>query len=279
MRKLLLASVIALLAGQTAAQQIGIAQVSLNGGKAAGVSPSTLLTGLLSYYTLDEGSGATRVDVKGGNDLSDNGTVGSVAGVLGNAASFTSTSYLSAAYNSSFEGGIAGGTGASWSMWLRRSATPASSGSAQLYGASSSGKNLQIGILGAASGANVGKTSTTHRDTNSSQPNLTGSTNICDDAWHHVVVTYNASDLKHRVYLDGSLSATSTAGTATNLFNLNATLYVGKGATATVYAVGNPTRALIDELANYDKTLSSTEITCLFGGGTPPAYPFTGVCN
>ena len=49
----------------------------------------TLATGLVSYWALDEASG-TRYDsvVASGNDLTDNNTVGSVAGKLNNAASF-----------------------------------------------------------------------------------------------------------------------------------------------------------------------------------------------
>jgi hypothetical protein len=49
---------------------------------------SPLLAGLVSYWTMNEAAGATRVDSLGVNSLADAGTVGSAAGLLGNAASF-----------------------------------------------------------------------------------------------------------------------------------------------------------------------------------------------
>lgn len=55
-----------------------------------------LLTNLVSYWKLDEASG-TRVDSHGSNDLTDNNTVGSAAGIISNAADFTEadSEYLS----------------------------------------------------------------------------------------------------------------------------------------------------------------------------------------
>jgi hypothetical protein len=46
---------------------------------------STLATGLVSYWELEEVSG-TRVDSHGSNDLTDNNTVGSGTGIQGNCA-------------------------------------------------------------------------------------------------------------------------------------------------------------------------------------------------
>jgi len=51
---------------------------------------SSLWSSIVSYYSLDEGSG-TRADSKGSNNLSDNNTVTSTSGVRGNAASFLSS--------------------------------------------------------------------------------------------------------------------------------------------------------------------------------------------
>ena len=52
-----------------------------------GVALSTLVTGLVAYWSLDETSG-TRADSVGSADLTDNNTVGYDTGVNGNAASF-----------------------------------------------------------------------------------------------------------------------------------------------------------------------------------------------
>jgi hypothetical protein len=57
-------------------------------------SSSSLLTGLVSYWKLDETSG-TRFDSASTNNLADNGGVGSTIGKIGNAAEFDTTNYLS----------------------------------------------------------------------------------------------------------------------------------------------------------------------------------------
>ena len=54
-------------------------------GSAAAAPPSTLLTGLVSWWKLDEESGV-RYDAVGSNDLTDNNTVGFSTGLVGNAA-------------------------------------------------------------------------------------------------------------------------------------------------------------------------------------------------
>lgn len=63
-------------------------------------------TNLISWWTLDEASG-TRNDSHGTNHLTDNNTVGSAAGVYGNAGNFiySNDEYLSIASNSSLQSG------------------------------------------------------------------------------------------------------------------------------------------------------------------------------
>lgn len=66
----------------------------------------SLLDNLVSYWKLDEASG-TRVDSHGSNDLTDNNTVGSTTGKIGNAASFVAANaeYLSHTNNTDFTTG------------------------------------------------------------------------------------------------------------------------------------------------------------------------------
>lgn len=82
------------------------------GGSGVTVTPrnknedNNLLNGLISYWELNEVSG-TRYDSHGSNDLTDNNTVTSAGGKIGNAASFVATNseYLSVASNSSLQTG------------------------------------------------------------------------------------------------------------------------------------------------------------------------------
>jgi hypothetical protein len=65
-------------------------------------SENTLLNSLVAYWKLDETS-STRFDsTSNNNDLTDNNTVGSATGKIGNAADFDGTNYLSAPNNATF---------------------------------------------------------------------------------------------------------------------------------------------------------------------------------
>ena len=76
---------------------------------------SSLLTSLISYWTLDEASG-TRNDTHGTNHLSDNNTVTQASGKLGNAAQFTSANleHLGLADNTDISTGDIDFTLAAW---------------------------------------------------------------------------------------------------------------------------------------------------------------------
>lgn len=66
-----------------------------------GAAPSTLLDGLVAYWTMNEAAGSNRADSVGSSTAVLNGTVGSVAGKIGNAARFNSNvaNYLSVTDN------------------------------------------------------------------------------------------------------------------------------------------------------------------------------------
>lgn len=93
--------------------------VSFWGANRASISNHpTLLTNLISYWPLDESSGVRR-DVHGGNDLTDNNTVGATDGVIGDAAKFrhANDEYLSHEDNSALS--IQNGnTSFTFSFWL-----------------------------------------------------------------------------------------------------------------------------------------------------------------
>jgi len=80
-----------------------------------GGNASTLLNDLVAHWRLDEASG-TRVDVHGGNDLTDNNTVTQAAGRLGNAAQFTAANseYLNISDNAVLSMGDIDFTIAAW---------------------------------------------------------------------------------------------------------------------------------------------------------------------
>ena len=79
------------------------------------VASANLLTDLVAYWPMEETSG-TRFDVVGSNDLTDNNTVTSAAGIRGNAAQFTAANeeYFSLADNADVSMGDLSFTIAAW---------------------------------------------------------------------------------------------------------------------------------------------------------------------
>jgi hypothetical protein len=248
---------------------MGVGTTETTPGVASGIAvmeePSTLLTDLLSYYTLD----ADGADSHGANPLTNSGTVTFAAGKLNNAAIFSSTSgRLTAAYNISYAAGVSG-AGASWSVWLRTDISD--SGLSVLSGedtTSNSSWRIQdaqsnsrmLGFV-RASGVLV------------SSP--TGTVN--DSAWHHFVMTYDPADKLLRAWLDGAGPTTSSAGSQNNLIDNLVGINLGGDVAGSLF--GESTVAELDEWGSWNRALTSTEVACLFGSGSPPAYPFEGVCT
>jgi hypothetical protein len=87
-------------------------------------NPSSLLTGLVSYWGLDEASG-TRVDLHGTNHLTDSSSpfsnVGQAVGKVSNAAQFDGSSYLSHVSNADLQCGDVDYT---FGFWMRPDSLP-----------------------------------------------------------------------------------------------------------------------------------------------------------
>ena len=117
--------------------------------------------------------------------------------------------------------------------------------------------------------------------TNAAQVDLGGTGTINDGNWHHVAAVYDNGDIK--LYIDGSLDASTTSGTA---FGTGATAYgfVGVGSEATAYnGTTGPNYYFngdIDEVRIWDVARTQSEIqasmnTCIESGslGLQLYYP------
>lgn len=222
------------------------------------VSPSTLGVDLISYWSMDESStgvgAVARVDSVSGLDLTDNNTTASGTGILGNAADFelANTEYLSRADEAAIS---TGDIDFSFSVWINTE---------------SQGGNMDI--LGKWSGEYL------FRYNNASDrldwlvvgtPLTTVTANnfgaVPNATWMHVVVYHSATDGEIGIIVNNGTPNTAALGT-------------GPTDSASNFGVGsrigsNYFDGLIDELYFWKKKLSATEITTLYGGGTPPAYP------
>lgn len=219
----------------------------------------TLPTSLVSYWEMEETSG-TRVDSHGSNDLTDNNTVQSEAGVQGTGALFDgSTEYLTNASSTIAAGDI------SYSAWIKQDAT---------------GNDFICGDIDAAATNSTQFTITTGNkiffrwwDNSTNNSSRTGTTALAVDTWYHVVasvdVSAGASGIK--LYVNGVEEAyTGSTNNATSKNAHSSTFYVGANY-AGAYFDGT-----IDEVGMWNKALTAQEVSDLYNNGSGIQYDAGG---
>lgn len=242
-------------------------------GGAAAAAPSPLLTGLVSYWKLDEASGQ-RNDSHGTNHLSDNNTVTQAAGAkIGNAAQFTraNSEWLSVADNAS----LAFTNQFSLQAWVWRDSLVLNSGIAAQWTYQTSGSwafqtdntgdgaDLICFIANALDDAGVNW--------------LRFDSNHVINTWYHLVLVYDGTQSGNtnrlKVYQNGSiLSVPTENGTiAASLQNSTGDFVLSDfGGTLDRYWDGR-----MDEVALWNRALSEPEVGDLYNGGAGLAYPFS----
>jgi hypothetical protein len=226
--------------------------------RAAGGGDSSLLNDLVAYWKLDETSG-TRFDSAGTNNLADNNTVGSAIGKQGNAASFGPgrDEYLS------YPSPVIQTTTFSVSAWVSLKSFTAF-GRAIFY----------QGNLANDAGLHLFAINTWEGETNCLGFRYNGAGNspsnsnvITLNTWHHVVVTYDGSEVNF--YVDNVAAGSNTidisASPSPDPF------YMGVWFALDADRIWDGD---IDELGIWSRVLTSGEITQLYNGGAGITYPF-----
>jgi len=106
---------------------------------------------------------------------------------------------------------------------------------------------------------------------------LPGTTNdptaITDfDEWYHVVVTYSSAEGTANIYVNGELNISQTKTTIlTPLSDTDAAVAIGARAKSdyTPEALGTSTDGLIDEVAIWDRVLTSAQVAYIYNNGVP----------
>lgn len=217
---------------------------------------STLTANLVAYWKLDETSG-TRSDSVGGNDLTDNGSVGSTIGVQGNAADFDGTNYLE---DTSFP--TATGSIVSIAGWAYLGNTSdamlflAHYNSALPYPGYGLGLNVGVGNAGTQ------KIVVWVGDAVSNwQPSTI---TVSASTWIHVAATITSTTTK--LYLNGSLDRTISQTATISYAGL---LRLGENPQGTSALFG-----ALDGWGIWDRVLTDSEVTALYNSSTGLDYPF-----
>ncbi len=249
------------------------------GGAAAAPPPppSGLLTGLISYWKMDETSGV-RVDsvTASGNDLTDNNTVTSAAGKVGNTAVFTraNAEWLSRADNVSLSTGDIDFT---FAGWVSLTSKPSTGG-------------VGMGIVGKWNTGVAEREHLIYWDETLDRFLFVVSANGTTSAFVKAD-TLGAPVIGTFYFVVGWHDATANtiniqanAGTVDSVAHSTGVRDGASNLTIGAYAGvdGTPLAATdldgrVDELGFWKRVLTSTERTNLYNAGTGIAYPFTGV--
>jgi hypothetical protein len=227
----------------------------------SGSAASPLLTDLVAYWKLDETSG-TRFDSVGTNNLSDNNTVGSGIGKVGNAASFVAANneYLSRPMVPGLQ--LFGDL--SVSCWVKLDASAPVN---DFYGLVSSDTNPSDRGFRLEWDRPGGKPRLiVFDDTGSVFAIALWSTALNADTWYHVIAWYDSTAGTVNITVNNgppvSVNGSGVVETAATTF------YVG-------YRNSIPMWGLIDEVGIWKRILTAAERTQLYNGGAAITYPFS----
>jgi hypothetical protein len=226
----------------------------------SGAAASSLLDGLVAYWKLDEASGI-RFDSVGTNHLSDNNTVGSAIGKIGNAASFVAAN---SEYLSSASAALDLTGSYSISLWVRFTSTATSVVIGKFNDAANRGYALRVSsgsiqLRHTVQGVNEGglifnqvNTPLTYNDGN----------------WHHVVMQFEVG-VGSSLYVDNTLIGTDNTTTAaissyTQDFRIGAQDFSPQR-----YYSGD-----VDEVGIWSRALTVSGISDLYNLGSGITYPF-----
>ena len=226
-----------------------------------------LLTGLISYWNLDEASGDA-VDAHGSNDLTNVSSATYGAAKINNGVILNgSDQYLTIADGAQSGLDITGNL--TLAFWINFSSYNGSTGymplgKADFVAADTRAYYIEFNISGSNKfDFEAGDGSSSVRQGVSWSP----STGV----WYHLAVVYTTAAGSVKFYVDGVQQGATQTGFPTSIANTSAAFQIGAGLDgAQSYFING----MIDEVGVWARALSGAEITALYNSGAGLAYPF-----
>lgn len=227
------------------------------GGAAAA---SSLLTDLAHYWTLNEGSG-TRADSVGSVTLTDNNTVGSVAGINADAANFIRANSEFLSYSTPQSVMPADGLPWTIAFWIKATMVGAALVTDAMFG------NKGFSLTATASGGQV--TMAVGDGTTQISQNIGATASLLPAASSHLVVMWwDSADSKFACSIDNAAAVASSSTVAYKQPQGPGVFRIGGFGAAT-----NGPDGWIDEYAIWSRVLTSGERTTLYNSGVGKFYP------
>jgi hypothetical protein len=224
---------------------------------------STLITGITSFWKLDEASG-TRSDSVGSNNLTDNNTVGQAIGKVGSAAQFNSASsrYLSIADNASLSTGDIDFT---WSGWVYLDSKTTNRVFVHKGSGVSNGQYEYLLFYNSTANRFRFAASNSGGAEGIVNANTLGSPSIA--TWYFIVAWHDSVANTVNIQVnDGTVDSVSYSGGAQDS---SSALNIGRA-----NASGLPMDGRIDAVGFWKRTLTTAERTELYNSGLGVEYPF-----
>ena len=239
---------------------IGVSGIHIEQG---GGATNGLLTGLLSYWKLDEASG-TIVDSHGSVDSATESVTYGATGIINNALDFESSSSNYVGFGTS-DFNFERTDPFSYSYWFN----PESDGVTECHIGKAEASGVFRGWSVFRLTSNVLRV--TYRSTTSNAIRKDSSAILASSGIRHIVVTYDGSSDASgiNIYIDGTLSSMTTQQD-----NLSTTMQTS-GINFSIGSrnnTGNYTDGIIDEVAIWDRELDSTDVSALYNSGSGLAY-------
>jgi hypothetical protein len=228
--------------------RLGLGNTLVSGSMVGGAPSTGLLTGLLSFWELDETSGV-RDDAHGSINLTPNTSVGYATGFIGNSASFANT-WLTSGHTYSLAT-----NGFSVSTWVNGIPTNLGAAASQWQ----FGEGFLIGLQQSESDW--------FRFIIGDEPNYYIMEHPYSVGWHHIVGTYDPTIGTAKLYVDGVLRTTVTDIPS---ITLDGTANFKMG---TIDNGGEFTYSgLVDSTGLWGRPLTAPEVTALYNSGSGLPY-------
>lgn len=226
--------------------------------------PTNCPDGIITLHRLDESNGPVYADFYAGHDATASVSPESVPGIINAAQEFSATTKLDIPDNGTEFDWLAGRS-FSFECWVKTSATAHMA---------AMGRNRTDYVAARwLIGTNAsGKATFELRDNGGPNVIISGTSDIADNQWHHIIAVRDGNSDMNRLYVDGIQEA-SLAVQYGHSYKaddpLVATIGYLKGGADEMHFLGS-----IDEVAIFDRAVSPAEVSLFYNGGAP-----AGHCN